>query len=271
MARYLDCHLHLQDERLSGRVDDVLKRAKGVGVCGFVCNGASESDWEEVLRLANEHEDIFPCFGLHPWYVKDRSADWLDKLEQYLLKVPSGVGEIGLDRLLDDRDEALQEEVFLQQLALSRWLGRPVSIHSARASGWLLEVLKREHQLPDKLHLHAFGGSAELVREFVRLGAYFSFAGNAFQSGRRKLHDAIRAVPVERLLSETDCPDIPPPVQLRASELLDESGKPLSEPGNLPGMVKQTAQLRGEDGEALAARLVENGEFFFNLQSYRQA
>ncbi len=263
MSTYIDCHLHLQDERLAGRVNDVLARARNQGVRRFICNGSNESDWNDVRRLACEHADIHPCFGLHPWYVSQRSRHWLDLLESFLNSTTSGIGEIGLDRILKDSDESDQEQVLRQQLALARRLNRTVSIHSARAAGWLLDVLKNEKSLPDRLHLHAFGGSAELARQFVKLGACFSFAGNAFYTGRKKLHETIRAVPPERLLSETDCPDIPPPDDLRLSQLYDDTGKPLSEPGNLPGMVRLLAEIRRENATELADLIRENTERFF--------
>src|SRR3954470_17515607 len=94
-----DAHNHLQDERLAGNLDRLIKDSKEEGIGKMVVNGSCEEDWERVLGLARKFPEIVvPSFGYHPWYVKERSTEWQERLLQLLSEVTSGVGEIGLDR-----------------------------------------------------------------------------------------------------------------------------------------------------------------------------
>jgi TatD DNase family protein len=170
----LDAHLHLQDEALSAQLAEVLQRADDAGVRYFASNGAEEADWPIVLVQARAHPQIIPCFGVHPWYVSNLSPQWHEKLAGHLDAIPSGIGEIGLDRWKEPRDEKVQEEVFRIQLDLARQRKLPVMIHCVRAWGWLMDVLRSEAPLPAGMLIHAYGGSADLIQPLADMGAYFS-------------------------------------------------------------------------------------------------
>jgi len=129
-------HNHLQEEVLVPYVGGAVERAREAGVGEMWCNGTDEGDWQAVLDLSLAYAEVVPFFGLHPWFVKDRSPDWLARLEHFLDAVPSGIGEIGLDRHVEDRDEPAQESVFRAQLALAVERGLPVSVHCLKAWGW---------------------------------------------------------------------------------------------------------------------------------------
>lgn len=253
----IDCHNHLQDEKLAADLPQVLERAKAAGVRYFLCNASCPADWPDVQRLASTHSDIIPFFGLHPWYVGQRSENWLDELEQLLLAIPSGIGEIGLDRWLENRDDAAQEEVFRQQLRLAQTLNRPATIHCVQAWGVLCDILKQEWIAPLPFCLHAYGGSAELITPLAEMGAFFSFAGSVLREKNERAKRALAAVPANRLLLETDAPDIMPP---RAFQIVDS--KERNEPANLAGIYKGVAQLRGTSQEELAAMIYDNAKVF---------
>ncbi len=255
-------HLHLQEAVLEGNLPSVLRRAGEAGVSYFLCNGSAPGDWPDVLRLAQSHAAIIPCFGLHPWYVESRPADWAATLEAFLDKIPSGVGEIGLDRWKEPRDEAGQRAVFLEQLDLARQKNRPVMIHCLRAWGDLEEILRREKPLPAGFLLHAFGGPANLIPRFVRLGGYFSFAGNILDRAREKLRLALRTVPEDRLLLETDSPDFPPLHSTGALLIPTAGGKPANQPANLGLILRAAADIRGVCPDELAQSLWENSRRF---------
>ena len=108
-----DAHNHLHDERLAANLPAILAALDQEGVTNLVVNGSCEADWEQVLALARRDRRIIPSFGYHPWYVKERSPAWQQELRRYLEQIPSGVGEIGLDRWIKDYDLAQQEEVFV--------------------------------------------------------------------------------------------------------------------------------------------------------------
>jgi TatD DNase family protein len=246
--RLFDAHCHLQDGRFAGRLPDLLDQAGQAGVERWACCGTSEADWPAVLRVARARPGVVPGFGIHPWHVGGRSAAWARTLERFLRLLPSGVGEIGLDRRIEPRDEAIQEEVFLAQLELARRLRRPAVIHCLRAWGRLRELLDRFGDLPAGMMLHAFGGSREMIGPLAARGAYFSFCAAAFYPRGRAMRDALLAVPLERLLLETDAPDFPP----------EPEGRAVNEPRNLALLLDRAAALRGLDRESLAATAWEN-------------
>jgi len=251
--RLFDAHCHLQDERLAERLRDPGGPVVASGVERWACCGTSEEDWPKVLLLAQAHPGVVPCFGLHPWHVGGRSAAWAQALEHYLAVRPSGVGEIGLDRRIAPRDEAQQEVVFLAQLDVARRLRRPAVIHCLQAWGRLLDLLDRFGELPAGMMFHAFGGSRETIDRLAARGAYFSFGASALSPRCRKARAALQAVPIERLLLETDAPDAPPGPEGRAG----------SEPRSLALLVGRVAVLRGLDREALAAAAWENANRLF--------
>ncbi|HEV2692967.1 MAG TPA: TatD family hydrolase, partial [Verrucomicrobiae bacterium] len=113
---FYDAHNHLQDDRFGGRQSELLTACEKAGVRRMVVNGACESDWPQVLALARASEIVLPSFGYHPWYLSECTPDWRSNLEKFLDKIPSAVGEIGLDRWKPDLAYDGQEGVFLAQL-----------------------------------------------------------------------------------------------------------------------------------------------------------
>lgn len=256
----LDAHVHLQDLELEPHLADVLARAREAGVNRMICNGTREGDWAAVSRLAQEHPGIFPCFGLHPWHVDHRSKDWLAHLRTFLEQRPSGVGEIGVDRWIETRDEAAQAEVFCAQLALACELDRPVMIHCLHAWPWLMELLRGSPIPARGMLLHAFGGPLELIQPLAHLGAWFSFAADVLSETRLRKREALCHVPLDRLLIETDTPDILPPPEARARELPGTRRKYLNEPANLPLIRDGIAAILDMTPAALDAQLASNAQ-----------
>ena len=252
----LDAHVHLHDAAFDADRQEVLSRAAAGGVSFLLDNGVAEPDWPALLSLARRERCVLPAFGLHPWYVRERTPAWRERLEQHLDAVPSVVGEIGLDRGLEVVDSAAQEEVFRAQLEVARRRGLPVSIHCVRAWDWLAGVLASEPPLPAGLLLHACAAPVELLPWLLDRGGYCSFAGNALRQNHHRAHATVRAVPRDRLLLETDAPDLPPPrAFLQAG---GAGGKVRNEPGNLPAIAHGIAALRGEPVEVLVAAAWEN-------------
>lgn len=234
--KLFDAHNHVQDDRLWPEIDRVMARARTAGVAAMGVKGCGETDWPRVAALAEKYEGVHPSFGLHPWFIAQRSPDWLAVLEKLLIKHPTaGVGEIGIDHAIENRDDADQEAVFLAQLEIARNLERPVSIHCRRAWGRLIELLDDFGDLPRGMLIHCFGGSAEIATELVKRGGYISFSGSITRPNARKAGPAIRAVPDDRILIETDAPDILP----------TSAAGPLNEPANIRFVLEKAAELRG--------------------------
>lgn len=257
-VEWFDSHNHLQDERLAPHREAVLERASNAGVTGMLCCGSAESDWATVRDLARSLPAVIPAFGLHPWYATDRSPAWLESLRDLLRDPSAGVGEIGLDRALDPATFPAQEEVFLAQVRLAAELHRPVSLHCRRAWGRLMELLDRQGWPPDGVVLHSYSGGAELVTPLVRRGAFFSFSGAITHGANRRGREAIPVIPADRLLIETDAPDIPAALPVDLPVLRGADGRFLSEPAHLVHVAAAVAALRGQSPAEVAALTTRN-------------
>ncbi len=263
MQTYIDCHNHLQDESFDPDRPQTIQSAQDVGVIYSVVNGTSPSDWHALQDLAREYDHIIPCFGLHPWFVnKVQGYPWQDELRTFLDDTPSGIGEIGLDRWIKESSLENQVAAFRFQWTLAAQLDRPVMIHCLRAWGLLLEELQRPVPGPPRFLIHGFGGSAELIKPLAQLGAYFSFAGNALDTHKSKIQEALYQVPLERLLVETDAPDMPPPPDFRRPALSASQGRYRNEPANLPLIMAGLAALRPEAEEELIEAVEANSRCF---------
>ena len=256
--KFYDAHNHLQDDRFAGRQGELLAACEKSGVARMVVNGACESDWPQVLALARENKIVLPSFGYHPWYLGERTPDWLANLEKFLDAVPSAVGEIGLDRWKPGLSYEHQEEVFLAQLQLAAKRNLPVSIHCLQAWGRMLELLQKNPRPERGFVLHSFGGPAEMIPALAKLGAYFSFPGYFLHERKLKQRETFRHVPTDRLLIETDAPDQHLPTEKILHPLAAADGSPLNHPANLPAVYSGLAEFFGEKVESLAARVEEN-------------
>ncbi|GAQ93341.1 TatD-related DNase [Klebsormidium nitens] len=204
-SHFFDAHCHLQDPRLDGKIDEVLKLASGAGVRWCAVNGTSEDDWDKVRALCEHYPQLLPNLGLHPWYVGQRSPNWLEALRERLEQVPeAAIGEVGLDKGRKGSEVPIEEqvEVFRAQVELARDLERPVSIHCVRAFGELHDVLKSVGRFPAGvlLHwarcvlLHSWMGSAEMVKALAPLNAYFSISGFITGMSSKKADKMLRQV-----------------------------------------------------------------------------
>ena len=263
----IDCHLHLQDERLSSRLDEVLATIRSLGITRLVVNGTHPGDWESVAALASRIPEVIPCYGLHPWRVGSEPGNWLGDLGERLRGDPrAGVGEIGLDRWMKNPDSDRQREVFIAQLALAGSLGRPVTIHCLQAWGSLLEVLETAPR-PRRLLLHSYGGPLEMIDRFVSLGAWFSISGYFFRPGKESKLAAFDRIPRDRLLVETDAPDMVPPPELVRFHLPSSGTPEPNHPGNLGSIHEALARRLGMGTADLAALVGTNfAEWFGSME-----
>lgn len=288
MSPLFDAHSHLHDGWLAPHRKQILTDLDKVGVRAVVVNGTSESDWPEVAAFCSATQSsaldsapatpspvrLLPSYGLHPWDAGNRTAAWLETLTTRLdSDAGAFVGEIGLDRWILERarpddprlagltraslDEQL--EVFLVQLALAAERNLPASLHCLDAFGALHEAL-RSYPLPARgFLLHAYSGPAELVPEFSKLGAYFSFNGSFLEHGKRRRRDVFAAIPIDRLLIETDAPAMRLPADRERFTLPPApSGDALNHPANIAASYAGMAELREISIEHLATAVARN-------------
>ncbi len=239
-----DSHCHLQDERLASDIEGVMRRAEQAGVARLCCCGSSPTDWPEVEKVAFRFPIVLPAFGVHPWHLAERDPEWLETLRALLVAHPEApVGEIGLDHAIAaDRTE--QVAAFRAQLELAAELKRPVSLHVRRAWDSVLGILREIPRLPPALLFHAYSGGAELLPQLLSLNGYVSFCGSITRSGNRRGRATALAIPTDRMLVESDAPDLAP-VQVPPATP--------NEPSFLRHTVEALSQIRGLAFEETAA------------------
>ena len=259
--RLFDAHNHRHDPRLAPHEPAIACTLNKIGHAGCVVNGTREDDWASVAAWAAAHPEARPSFGLHPWYVRARSPRWLEALRVRLEEAGprAGVGEIGLDTWIADHDLDEQRQVLLAQLGLAAAANRASSVHCIQAWGHLMDTL-RTAPLPERgFLLHAYGGPAEMVAPFAKLGAYFSFSPSHLAERKHARREVFRQIPAERLLVETDAPDMSPPDEYNRHPLPpDDGGRVPNHPANLQVAYEGLARLREISIEALATRVEEN-------------
>jgi TatD DNase family protein len=249
-----DVHTHIQDERMDGQRREVVERAVAAGVGRIMVCGLHEGDWADVLAMAESHEALVPALGIHPWFIQYRSPSWADSLVRMLTESGAAVGEIGLDGMVKPRNDEDQERVFVKQLEIARDLGLPVNLHCRNAWGRMTAILKSMGGLPHGGVVHSWSGSAEMVRELEKLGAHISFSGSVTRPDNKKVQIAVKAVSRDRLVIETDSPDILPTG-------IDAD---LNEPAYVRSVLESVALLRGESLTEVAEYTYRNSEALFS-------
>lgn len=268
----IDCHLHLQDDRLYPHADSIVARLREVGVSRLVVNGTEPIDWEKVAELSERFPEVIPFFGLHPWKVESADNEWEDRLRYFLERCPaSGVGEIGLDKWIRGHNIQKQRDAFVRQLELARELDRPVTVHCLQAWGQLLECIQRsaaqegrvdDLPLSGYLLLHSYGGPAEMIEHFLKAGAYFSISGYFFREDKAGKLKVFEQIPDDRLLIETDAPDMLPPSSWALEYCGNDSDA--NHPANIAAIYQAVACWKGIESEELESRVEANFVTWFS-------
>lgn len=253
-----DTHAHYMKSDFGEELDTLLADLPSKNVERVLAIGVDIESSAREIELAKRFDFIYAAAGIHPEYASKLTESWESELRALLEREKVvALGEIGLDYHYEDgAPKELQREVFIRQLEIARELDLPVVIHSRDAMGETLEILKK---YKPRGVMHCFSGSAESALEVVRLGLYVGFTGVLTFKNSKKAWAACEAVPLDRLLLETDCPYMAP-VPHRG-ERCDSS------------MIKYTAakmaEIKGVSTEEMIEIARENGErLFFRNKSF---
>ena len=205
-----DTHAHYDDESFDEIRDELLAKIGKMGV-GYIINNSTDlaGSAEKCLEIAKAHKNCYTAIGVHPETVETKGEPLDEERLRALLKQPSvvAVGEIGLDYYWSTDKKQLQHEVFRRQCEIANEMGLPVIVHDREAHGDTLEILQ---QIKPQGSLHCFSGSVETALEIVKLGMYIGIGGVITFKNARKLIEVAEAVPIEKILLETDAPYLSP-------------------------------------------------------------
>ncbi|MCW8869429.1 MAG: TatD family hydrolase [Proteobacteria bacterium] len=204
----IDSHIHLDDPRFDDDRCQLLQQARAAGVSGFVVPATVFSGFEKIKSLAQSHSDVFPAFGLHPYFADQHKQKDVEKLVSFLQNNQAvALGECGLDFHRDDLDRDQQIDIFEQQVEIAKDLQLPLILHVNGAVQAVFEILKK-HQYFDAV-MHSFNGSVEQARQITETGVILGFGTAVVNPKARKLHQVVKSVDIENMVIETDAPDQP--------------------------------------------------------------
>lgn len=202
---FIDTHVHLDEFE---NIDDVLNRARGVGVKAFVSVGYNIESSKFSLSISKRFRDVYAILGVHPHDAKEFTDEFLIWLSNATNdKKVLGIGEIGLDyyRNLSPRDT--QIEIFEKQLSLAQKLSLPVCLHIRDAYREAFDILKRFNVTGV---LHCYSGGLHFLDEALSFGFFIGFDGPVTFQNARELIEVVRRCPLDRILIETDAPYLTP-------------------------------------------------------------
>ena len=253
MTYWIDTHCHMNDEIYRRDFSEYMKRALKMNVCRslVVCMNREDLEWTFDIQKQFPHLDI--AFGYHP----EDAARITEKDLEYMREIIKDprikvIGEIGLDYYWDKTFMEKQKSLFVRQIQLANEAGKPIQIHSRSAVGDTYDILKKHAET--NVLLHCFGESGEMMREYLKLGCYIAFGGTVTFKNARVPRENAAAVPLNRLMIETDCPYMTPvPYRGQTNETAYAS---------LVG--EFVAELRGISAEELKVQLMDNYQRFLN-------
>lgn len=251
-----DTHAHLLDERFDEDREELIGRLPLEGVEYVVEASSDLADSVRAAALAKEHRMIYSAVGVHP----HSAGEWDQKIAVALRSLAKeekvvAIGEIGLDYHYDFSPRETQKKAFEQQVELALEVNLPIVVHSREATADTLEILRKFPQVRGELH--CFSGSAETARELVKMGFYIAFGGALTFKNARKTLEAAQAVPMERLLIETDCPYMTP-VPFRGKR---------NEPAYVRYVAQRLAEVKNVDEAEIARVTMKNAKRFFDIES----
>jgi len=224
-------------------LDGMLGRNQGSTVPGTSLAASSSADSPTLPPSSipgNQGIRIVAAWGIHPGNTHEFGVEAVEPLFARCTYRPVAIGEVGLDQAAP-APIAHQVAIFAAQAVLARGAGLPLLIHLRGHWNLALDLLGN-HASGVPWVMHNFSGSLEIARLFVRAGAFISFSGSLCRSNARKAPAIARDLPRDRVLVETDAPDLPPPGW----------GRPCNEPAALPAVLARLAEIRAEPVEELA-------------------
>jgi len=263
--RIIDSHAHLEFPEFDEDRDAILERARAAGVETLLAigSGTGPERLNAAIPFAEQHEWIYATVGIHPHEAKLATEEHFAKLDE-LGKHPRVIawGEIGLDYYYDHSPREVQQQVFRRQLRQARAAKLPIVIHCRDAWEDCLGMIEQDWRSSGLGGiLHCFTGTAADAKRGLDMGFMVSFAGNVTYKKMQPLRDVAKEIPLERLLTETDSPFLPPE---------GKRGK-RNEPANVVEVARALGNVRDLPGEEVAAVTAANFRRFFRLEAQNQA
>ena len=253
---YIDTHVHLNDQTLYSKLDEVLKEARENNVKKFFVVGWDLESSKLALKISHQYEDVYAVIGFHPCNIRgysDFEYQWLEKnaLDDRVV----AVGEIGFDFHWQDTTKEEQTEAFIRQIEIAKRIKKPLSIHSREADQLTFDILKKYDASSIGGVLHCYSGSYELAKEYVKMNFIFGVDGPLTFKNNHKTVEVVEKIDLQYLISETDSPYLTPhPYRGK------ENG-----PKYLPLIVEKIAEIKKIDVSTVQKNIIDNVRRVFKV------
>ena len=251
-----DTHAHMDDRAFDADRKALLQSLPESGIGLLMNPGCSLESSRNADRLSREYDYIYAAVGSHPDAADEVNDDVLEEYRKLCKLNPKikAIGEIGLDYHYEDIPRDLQKKAFLAQMELARELDLPVIVHERDAHEDGMAIVREFSDV--KGVFHCYSGSAEMARQLVDLGWYIGFTGVLTFKNARKAIETVEAIPLERIVIETDCPYMAPePFRGRRND-----------PGKIYRMAEKLAEIKGISVEEARRITFENGKRLYRIE-----
>ena len=252
--KFFDSHSHYNDEKFDVDRKEILKDLIENHINGAICAGYNIKSSKKAIELSTENKCMYATCGISPNDIDEaveKSVKEIEEIAQNNRVV--AIGEIGLDYYWNKENKEKQKEFFIRQIEIANKLNLPIVIHTREAVMDTLEILK-QNKCNKKGVFHCCPLNIELVKQALKLGYYISFSGNiTFKNA--KSDEIIKAVPLDKILIETDCPYLSPE---------PNRGK-RNTSANLIYIAKKIAEVKEITVEDVSKITYENCKILFNI------
>ena len=250
-----DTHAHMDDASFDEDRESLLAALPQQGIGLLMNPGCSLASSRNASRLSQQYDYIYAAVGSHPDAADEVNDGVLEEYRMLCKQNPKikAIGEIGLDYHYEDFPREIQQQAFRSQMALARELGLPVIVHEREAHK---DGMKIVEEFPDVTGVfHCYSGSAEMAKWLVKRGWYIGFTGVLTFKNARKAVETASALPLDRVVLETDCPYMSPePFRGKRND-----------PGRLYRMAEKLAEIRGLSVEEIHAVTMESGKRLYRI------
>jgi TatD DNase family protein len=251
-----DTHAHLNATQFEEDLEEVIQRAQDAGVSHVVVVGFDRETITRAMQLTEAYDFIYAAVGWHPVDaidMKDEDLEWIEELAAHPKVV--AIGEMGLDYYWDKSPKDVQKEVFRKQIRLAKKVKLPIIIHNRDATQDIVDILREENASEVGGIMHCFSGSVETAKECIEMNFLISLGGPVTFKNAKKPKEVATALPLEKLLIETDCPYLTPhPFRGKRNE-----------PSYVKLVAEEIANIKGLTYEEVAKITSDNAKKLFNI------
>lgn len=257
-----DSHAHFDDDAFDEDRDELLSHMREHGV-GYIVNvGASLRGVKDSVALSERYPYVYAAVGVHPDHAGDLDEEKMLWLEELCRKPKTvAVGEIGLDYYWDKESHDIQKKWFIRQLELAKKVNLPIVVHSREAAKDTFDIIKAEHAGTTGGVIHCYSGSKEMARDYLNLGYYLGVGGVVTFKNARVLKEVVEYAPLDRILTETDCPYLAP-VPFRGKR---------NSSFYIPYVIQTIAEIKGVSPEEVERITFENAMRMYRIQETQAA